>query len=215
MNEATLQVKDSASARIKRVILERISDGTYAPGHRLVELQIAKEFETSQAPIREALCELEAMRVVESIPHRGTRVREISSTELQECLELRGVIEQFAASKVGDRLKNCPDLRAKALETVAAAKARDARKYGLANLEFHRAIVEATENQTLIMAWDALAPEVRMLSNLQAMVDHFPACADEHLEIVEAFADGDNRSAGILLRKHAETVLFLTKSQDN
>ncbi len=36
-----------------------------------MELQIAKEFEASQAPIREALCELEAMRIVELSPSKA------------------------------------------------------------------------------------------------------------------------------------------------
>jgi len=204
-----------ASERIKKAIMQRICDGVYLPGQRLVELQIAREFATSQAPIREALSELEAMRIVESVPYKGTRVREISRAEIEECLELRGVLEQFAASQVGDRLKNSDVLRQKALETVDAAREKDARRYGLANIEFHRTIVAATNNQTLINVWNSLAPEIRMMSGVCAFAEQLTHCADEHMEITDAFADGDNRSAGILLRKHAETVLLLSKSEHN
>ena len=49
---------------IKEMILERILVGVYEPGERLVETRLAKEFETSQVPVREALRELEVLRFV-------------------------------------------------------------------------------------------------------------------------------------------------------
>ena len=205
--------KDCMSDRIKKVILQRICNGTYPPGQRLVELQIAKEFKTSQAPIREALCELEAMRIVETEPFKGTRVREITSTEWQECLEIRGVLEQFATEKIADRLKNkIEELKQKALETVKAAQQQNIQKYGLANIEFHRLIVEATENQTLIMVWESLANEIRALASIHVNAANLTQAAQDHLEIVEAFAEGDNRYAGKLLKIHTETLLVHTKA---
>lgn len=204
--------KDCVSDRIKKVILDRICDGTYAPGQRLVELQIAKEFETSQAPIREALSELEAMRIVETEPFKGTHVREITGTEWLECLEIRGVLEQFAAEKIADRLESkLGDLKKRALETVKAAKKHDVQKYGLSNIEFHRLIIEATENQTLILVWESLATEIRALASVYANAVNLVKAAEDHLEIVEAFAAGDNRYAGKLLKIHTETVLVHTK----
>jgi len=196
------------SDRIRKVILERICDGTYVAGQRLVELQIAREFDTSQAPIREALCELEAMRIVETQPYKGTRVRQISSQELEECLQIRGVLEELAANQVEERLLGKIDLlREKALETVDSAKQGDARRYGYANIEFHRMIVEASQNQTIMMVWNMLTPEVRMLASARAHVDKLEEGAHEHLEIVDAFAEGDNRFAGKLLKIHTEKVL--------
>lgn len=199
--------KDCMSDRIKKVILERICDGTYTCGQRLVELQIAKEFKTSQAPVREALSELEAMRIVETEPFKGTRVREITSREWQECLEIRGVLEQFAAEKILDRLENKIGLlKQKALATLKAAQKNDIQKYGLANIEFHRLIVEATENRTLILVWESLATEIRALASVYANAVNLVQSAQDHMEIVEAFAEGDNRYAGKLLKIHTEII---------
>jgi DNA-binding GntR family transcriptional regulator len=204
------------SDRIKKVILERICDGTYVAGQRLVELQIAREFETSQAPIREALCELEAMRIVETQPYKGTRVREISNQELAQCLQIRGVLEELAANQVGDRVIDKIDLlRQHAFETVEAAKQQDAKRYTKANLEFHRLIVEASANQTLIMVWNSLTPEVRMLAAVRANVDCLKEAANEHLEIVDAFSEKDNRFAGKLLKLHTEKALVNHFSLEN
>jgi DNA-binding GntR family transcriptional regulator len=196
------------SDRVKNAILERICNGMYAPGQRLVELQIAHEFQTSQAPVREALCKLESMRIVETKPYKGTRVREISGQELAECLQIRAVLENLAAEQVEERLRQQIDrLREMALKTVKAARQRDLKKYSMANLEFHRLIVQASGNQTLINLWDSLAPEVRMFASVRLNADSLIAAANDHLEIVEAFAEGDNRFAGKLLKKHAESGL--------
>src|SRR4051812_8786515 len=89
--------RDCMRAQIRRVLLKRIIDGTYQPGDRLKELQIAREFQSSQGPVREALRELEMLRLVESETYRGTRVRAISPEEMREAGEVRGVLEQEAA----------------------------------------------------------------------------------------------------------------------
>jgi DNA-binding GntR family transcriptional regulator len=206
--------RDCVSDRVYKAILDRICDGTYAPGDRLIELQIAKEFDSSQAPIREAFCKLEAMRVLETEPYKGTRVREISRRELEECLRIRAVLENLAAELVEDRLQNKIDiLKQKALLTVEAAKHGDVRNYSLANLEFHRLIVEASQSDTLVAMWDSLAPEVRMFASIKANSDKLVDGAHDHLEIVEAFAEGDNRFAGKLLKKHAESGLLMDHEQ--
>ncbi|MGH3034284.1 MAG: GntR family transcriptional regulator, partial [Gaiellaceae bacterium] len=83
--------------QVKEVLLARILDGTYAPGDRLVETRIAQELGTSQAPVREALRELELLRFVESKPYVGARVRELSEEELAEIYPVRAAIEEVAA----------------------------------------------------------------------------------------------------------------------
>lgn len=208
-DQSQIKAKNCMSDRIKDVILQRICDGTYAPGQKLVELQIAKEFATSQAPIREALSQLEALRVVETQPYKGTRVREVTGRELQECLEIRGVLEQLAAEKMGDGLKlRMDELKLRAQETVIAAREKNAQNYGLSNIEFHRIIVESSRNSTLLMVWETIAPEIRMLSLAHANLFNLEKCANEHLEIIDAFAENDNRYAGKLLKSHTETVLM-------
>ena len=75
--------------QVKELLLERILVGVYRPGDRLVETRIAQELGTSQAPVREALRDLELLRFVESEPFRGARVREVSAEELAEIYPVR------------------------------------------------------------------------------------------------------------------------------
>jgi DNA-binding GntR family transcriptional regulator len=208
--------RDCMSHKIKRAIIERIAEGTYAAGERLTELRLAREFNTSQAPVREALSQLETMRIVETEPYKGTRVREITRKELEECLMIRASLENLAAELAGTAiLEKLDELRAAAEEALKAAKAKSPKDYAIANLQFHRIIVEASGSDTLISVWNSLAPELRMLASCKDHVENLCDAAHDHFEIVDAFADGDNRFAGRLLRKHAESALAMNlKPQD-
>jgi DNA-binding GntR family transcriptional regulator len=84
---------------VKEAILERILSGEYAPGERLVETRLAREFETSQVPVREALRDLEMLRFVESEPFRGARVRAVTPEEMLEIYPVRSALEEVAARR--------------------------------------------------------------------------------------------------------------------
>ena len=77
--------------QVKDVLLQRIVSGELKPGERLVETRIAQELGTSQAPVREALRDLELLRLVESEPFRGSRVRVFGEEELIEVYPVRAV----------------------------------------------------------------------------------------------------------------------------
>src|SRR4051794_26891510 len=127
--------RDCMRDQIRRVLVQRILDGHYKPGDRLVELQIARELKTSQGPVREALRELEALRLVESETYRGTRVRAHSAREMEEAGQVRGVIEQAAAQWASAALKrNVAPLRAELESMRKAAAIRDLDGYARHNM---------------------------------------------------------------------------------
>src|ERR1700739_4793701 len=85
--------KECMRDRIRDTLVGRILDGTYPAGTQLKELYLAREFDVSQAPIREALRELEGAGLVASERFRGTRVRGADFSEMRESYELRIMLE--------------------------------------------------------------------------------------------------------------------------
>jgi DNA-binding GntR family transcriptional regulator len=77
------------STWVKDAILTRILQGDLAPGSRLVETRLARQFGTSQAPVREALRDLATLGFIETEPYRGSWVRKPTKAELSESLEVR------------------------------------------------------------------------------------------------------------------------------
>ena len=164
--------RDCMRDQIRRVLVQRILEGHYKPGDRLVELQIARELKTSQGPVREALRDLEALRLVESETYRGTRVRALSEREREDAGMVRGVLEQTAAQWGAAALKgSVAPLRAELEAMRSAAAIRDLDAYAEHNMTFHRLIVEASGNRVLLRVWDSLMLEVRTRIGLAQLDD--------------------------------------------
>ncbi len=192
----------AARDQIKDLLLERILNGTYKPGTRLIELQIADELNTSQAPFREALRYLEAMRVVETEPYKGTRVRLISDRELEETSQVRAALEQLGAQLAAAHFKgDVAELEAEARKFMAAAKKKDFATYSAHDIEFHRMIIKASGNEVLLSMWESIVLESRFRKTLskigEANLVHF---GTEHLPVIDRLKEGDGKGAGRLLK---------------
>src|SRR5215212_9355633 len=88
--------RQTLSEQIRDSLVSRIVSGEIAPGERLVETRLAQTYGTSQAPVREALRELESMRMVETQPRRGTFVRHFIQQTLKESYVVRAALEEAA-----------------------------------------------------------------------------------------------------------------------
>lgn len=209
MHNAPMAVKRECLAeQIRQQLIQRIVSGQLAPGERITELGLAREFGTSQTPVREALTALAFMRLVESVPHKGVRVRDISIQETAESYALRGVLEQYAGELAAPLVKGrCETLAGHLLELHKAAEAQDKTAYAKHDWEFHRWIVAATQNETLLRQWDALAFEFRTPMNLARTAVDLQQIVPEHDPIHEALQQGDGPLAGRLLRTHAESFI--------
>ena len=117
------------SARIRNALLERIVGGAYAPGERLVELQLAREFGTSQGPVREALRDLETAGLVTIRPRRGSFVNDYHARAQHEIYTVRGALEETAMRLAMPRLQDRSAELARHLEGMREA-ARNARFRG-------------------------------------------------------------------------------------
>jgi DNA-binding GntR family transcriptional regulator len=191
--------------QIKEVLLARILEGEYAPGQRIVELQLANEFGVSQAPVREALRELEALRLIVSEPHRGARVREVTARELAEVYPVRAALEEEAGRAAAVRLGG--DVRGLEAEYKAMRKAADREDaHGLvtADVRFHRVIVEGSGNQTLVDLWTSLRVESRTVITMVKDHPGLHEVAEMHRPLIDAFRTQDRARCGRMLRKHIE-----------
>jgi len=158
--------------QIRDVLVARILDGTYPAGTQLKELSLAREFNVSQAPIREALRELEGSGLVTSERFRGTRVRGADFAEMRESYELRTMLEvrsvQIAAPYSPQLIADLDSL----LRVMdGALKSDDRESYIDHALRFHRRLVESSGNRTFLNVWDSLLWDVRGRIALRRFVE--------------------------------------------
>jgi DNA-binding GntR family transcriptional regulator len=147
--------------RIRDVLVARILDGTYPAGMQLKELTLAREFNVSQAPIREALRELEGSGLVLSERYRGTHVRGADLDEMRESYELRTTLEVRAIELGVPFSEEALVYLEEQLRDMDAAVRQDSERYIDGALRFHRRMIEASGNRVFVTVWDSLHFEVR------------------------------------------------------
>lgn len=207
----------SISQQIRERLLDQIASGQLLPGDRVVEAEVASKMQTSSIPVREAIRELVAMGILQFAPHRGAWVRQVSLLETIQAFQVRAVLEPLAIQTAALRLQaKCQLLRQLARQIVEAARQRDFASFQHHNQMFHRAIVEASDNQVLLRVWDSLAFEVRTRFTMDYLTQVDPvAIAREHEPIVAALDRGDAEKAAALLRSHSTELVDYLRVQAN
>jgi DNA-binding GntR family transcriptional regulator len=192
------------SATVKDRLLEAILDGRYPPGSRIIETRAAKDFGTSQAPVREALRDLEALGVVEISPFRGARVRRPSREELLEAYVVRSELEALVVRLALPRLT--PDDLGRLAEYLAemhhAADNGDAVGEASADAAFHGLLVDLSGNRTLKRVWGLLEPYSRTYITIAVPGSDRHRIAGLHNPVLESLRTGDPVGAEAAIREH-------------
>lgn len=179
-------------------------------GEFLSEQELADRIGVSRTPIREALLLLAAEDLVRLVPKRGAQIVPLSGREISEVMELRGIVERYAAERVdpGDR-----DLMAELTELLERQRAlsgpEHAKEFIAVDHLFHATIVAAAGNALLNRHYDGLRSRqiragVVALYNQQGRQE---SVLTEHRAILAAIASGDRPAARIAIDGHLETTL--------
>jgi DNA-binding GntR family transcriptional regulator len=206
-------IRSNLRAQIKDVILQRIVSHEYAPGARLVETRIAQELGVSQAPVREALRDLEQLGCVVHEPFRGCSVRAFSAEELLEAFPVRAALEALAARLAAKQVTEEELLQlADLLDTMrAAARRADAHDQSQANAAFHATIVRAARNATLERQWSLLEPFSRTYLTVSQPGLDLLALSERHVPILDALRARDGEAAAAAMHRHLMDAAELLK----
>jgi DNA-binding GntR family transcriptional regulator len=191
MAQAPVLNRASLSQQIRDSLFERILTGDLMSGDRLVELRIAQEMGTSQAPVREALRELEAIGVIDLQRNKGARVRTFDAKELCEIYGVRAELEGYASdivARVAPEVKT--ELEGILVQMLVTAEQVDSKGFAKLNFEFHGAIVRASGNRTLSEIWEGLHVRSRTHINLTSATSDLVKIAKSHQVIIDTIADG-------------------------
>jgi DNA-binding GntR family transcriptional regulator len=209
--------------RVYSHIRDAIVAGTYAPGARLGEVEIAELTETSRTPVREALRQLEMEGLVEVLPHRGARVYRWTADDLDEIYDLRMTLESMAASRAATRIaEKDTDRMAELCDEMekAAADGAEQRLDLMAQLndEFHAIVRTAAASPRLMSMLGAVIqlPLVMRTFHRYAPVDLARSHA-HHRDLVAALRARDETWADAVMRTHvraAKHVLLQSLTSD-
>jgi DNA-binding GntR family transcriptional regulator len=201
------------------VIENAIIAGELPPGTVLRQEQLSERFAVSRTPVREALRQLTALGIVDFVPNRGVRVRELSRADLREAFLVRAELEGLAAELAAPRLsesdhgaladaeRRFADLTHAVLQTSGTGDVDPTvlSDWFHANERFHDTILRAAGSPLL----ERMAKSVRRVFHAQAVWAISPEISQlyeenllQHRAIREALAAGSPRGARALVSEH-------------
>jgi len=145
-------------------IVTGISAGALRPGERIIETELASLLKMSRVPLREALKILEAQGILESVPHRGTRVATFDDLRVNQICQVRIALERLALVDAAPICKRDSAVLAR-LDQIIVDMERSAERLewievSKADLSFHREICRLSGNAIVATLWEALARHV-------------------------------------------------------
>lgn len=192
------------------MILEAIDEGTYRPGDRLVESELADRFGVSRTPIREALQRLETQSLL-SRDGRSLIVASLDHNQMAELYIVRRELEGLAA-RLAAQHATVEEIRI-LREMVEADNALvdDPPALARANRRFHKQIHLASHNRYLVQQLDLVHRTMALMATTSLAARGRGAIAQsEHDGIVQAIGRRDEDAACNALREHI-SVAFMTR----
>ncbi|GAA1279660.1 GntR family transcriptional regulator [Pseudonocardia aurantiaca] len=149
--EAAGPAAPSKSERAYRLIKERIEDGTYGPGFRLVLDQLARELSVSAVPVREAVRRLESEGYVVFTRNLGASVASIDPDQYRHTMQVLAIVEAAATALAAPHLtaRTLRDARRVNERMRASIEAFDPVAFTQLNEEFHKLLCSACPNPRL------------------------------------------------------------------
>lgn len=196
------------SESLTEFLIEAIVAGDILPGSKISEPELAKHFQVSRGPLREALMRVEGLGLIERIPHVGARVIKFSSAKLLDLYAVREALEGMAARLAA---RYITDAELEGLEKLLSTHSThidqvDGASYfhQQGDFDFHYRIIIASRNSQLIaLLCDELYHLLRMYRYQSPRTHSRPVEAlEEHKLILQAVRNRDEELAEMLMRRH-------------
>lgn len=179
-------------------IRERLLDGTFEGGMKLVEERLASEIGISRTPIREAIRRLEQEGLI-----KNKRISNPSAQDLIYLYEMRILLESFAAKKAAKHMttETMKELENTLIESRIRFREGQTKSMYNATNRFHDLIANECKNPLMIESLEN-ARTIFYLFSLKHDVYKRPHLLDEHEEIYTAIKDRNEELAGELMAQH-------------
>ena len=219
-------VPDREDMSLHDEILTRLRDhiveGNIPDGGRVPERQLCEMLGISRTPLREALKVLASEGLVELLPNRGARVRQLSERDLAELFDVMGGLEALAGRLACENITDTEIAEIERLhyDMYAFYLHRDMHGYFSVNQLIHHKIVEASRNAVLNSAYANFAGRIRRIrysANFARKRERWGEAMREHEAILEALRRrAGNELSDILFNhlrnKRTAAVEYLTAS---
>lgn len=192
--------------RIAESIGERIISGAIPPDAPLRQDHVAREFNSSHVPVREAFRQLEAQHLVVAVPRRGVRVAPLDTNSVKEIAEMRAALEVVALRNAAPKFTSTHLARIE-LALIEGDNAQTIQDFEMANRAFHQALVAPCAMPRLLASLDGLQlANSRLVFAMARNAGGRPRSNQDHRLILQALRARNVDQACNLLSRHIQTI---------
>lgn len=156
----TPSLVDVAYKALKKDITERV----LPPGEKIIIRELLERYGISETPIKQALNRMISEGLVETIPRKGMKVRDVKWEEIEELLDIRLMIETYYLKQVVANFKNDTDIQAKIAANLAehthiietAVDLNDYFRNYYLDQEFHQLFIKCSGNKKIAQIYNNL-----------------------------------------------------------
>jgi GntR family transcriptional regulator, vanillate catabolism transcriptional regulator len=196
---------------------ELLFSGAFEPGERVPELRLVEELGVSRTPLRIALMTLEHEGLLETLPGGGFVVREFTRSDIDDAIELRGVLEGTAARLAAERLESPEELEplkelSRELDEIVRDPSVEAFvDYIELNQEFHNGLRDLAKSPQLARALEHIlslpfagpSALVMVQAELPESREIIFVAQHQHNALLDAIERGEGSRAEAIAREHA------------
>jgi DNA-binding GntR family transcriptional regulator len=204
-----LHVPKTLADRLRMQISDEIVRGELGPGVALDEMALARRFNVSRTPVREAIRLLVASGLVDARPHRSAIVARPDQRQLVGMFEALRELEALCAGYAAERMTKAERAQLQRIHRTLRPVVRsgDAQRYHETNESFHAAIYAGSHNAYLERLTAETRARVAPFSRAQfRTLGRLAKSHAEHERVVAAILDGERAAAVTAMRAHIESV---------
>lgn len=210
--------KKSATLRglVEDKLREAIAAGVFAPGQRLIERELCDMLGVGRTSVREALRQLEAESLIESLPHKGPVVARISVEEARQLYSLRTLLEAHAGARCAQTADDdfLQRLDAAVETFVKASECKERVAMIEAKTAFYDLLMEGCGNKYITRTLTGLHNQISALRlTSMSRPDRLPQSIAEIRAIAAAIRSGDPVRAADACRRHIENASEVALAQ--
>ena len=202
--------RPSLVAQIACEVSAEIVEGIIPPGHDLNTVELARRYQTSRTPVREALILLDREGLVDIPPRRRPRAHSHTIVEVSEIYRTRAVLFELMASDLASRAtkRDIAVLQSITERMQHACDLNDVIAFVWLNVEFHHQDTSLSGNATAKRIHDSLLLRTLSIRRLSlSLPGRLVRSLDNHIQLVKAYEAHDSRMAGAILRANHTSAL--------
>ena len=208
-----MEKKQTLTDKIYQGIKDDISAKVFQPGEKLNIKELARKYDVSDTPVKQALRRLADEKIVVNTPNKGMHVQALTPHDMTDIFDMRLMMDLFFAKNIVTTLNYNATLRQQLIQNLEVQKefiSRDTsthkpEEYFELDLEFHTLYLKASGNQKAVDVFLDLQP-FTYATGIYVSQPHYRdmECVQEHQAILDAALASDLDALQTAITRHLE-----------